>query len=153
MKIEKVNPVLIGEDKRLTNVSKDLKDKFSVFLEDAFKAQEGGNGIDMEEVSNSSVLQREITREEFPESSPVEDYTDGIKAELDKLEAFAGLLNSPDFSLRQIDEAADAVSREAVLGNDRGIGLGENDFLKNIEEEVRMLAVLESIKWRRGDYL
>lgn len=153
MKIEKVNPVLIGEDKKVTNVSKGLRDNFSGFLEDAFRVQESGNGIGMEKVNNSSVLQREITREEFPENSPTEGYADGIKVELDKLEAFAELLNSSDFNLRQIDKAANAFSGEAALGNDRRTELGKDDFLESIEEEVRMLSVLESIKWKRGDYL
>ena len=76
--------------------------------------------------------------------------TNRVNSAVDQLETFSNLLNSPEFNPRQIDKFVDTMSQTEIKSEGT---TSSNTTLHMIEEEIRMCSFLESVKWKRGDYL
>lgn len=81
---------------------------------------------------------------------PLMGVLDGALGQLDHL-CGHGAEAHPDLkavaqALTELGQTADAISRQAQ-------SLAEGHPLRRLAEEARVLAYVESVKWRRGDYL
>jgi hypothetical protein len=62
-------------------------------------------------------------------------------------------LQAHNLPLASVEEAISSLSREAEQLQAIVKGLPQNDALKELGEEMKVLAYVESIKWKRGDYI
>ncbi|MFP5213452.1 MAG: hypothetical protein ACLGPL_08745 [Acidobacteriota bacterium] len=76
-----------------------------------------------------------------------------LQASLDKLESVGQTLASGSADLKQVDGTINSLSDEVNGIQDSIQSLAEDDPLRQIGDEASVLAYVESIKWKRGDYL
>jgi hypothetical protein len=84
------------------------------------------------------------------DASPVET---AIDATLEQLERVSQLLHNPAVSSRKVDDAITLLSAEASKLQNDVDGLPGDHPLRQIATETSILATVESMKWKRGDYL
>lgn len=78
---------------------------------------------------------------------------DAIESQLGRLEEVGTALQNENVSLKTVDAALTQVGEEAK-GLDGSLeSLPEGHPLRQIGNELNVLAYVESVKWRRGDYL
>ena len=99
-----------------------------------------------------------ITRSEpsvLPAASGAEcsGVADAIESQLGRLEQVGTALQNENVSLKTVDAALAQVGEE-TNSLDSSLGaLPEEHPLRQIGNELKVLTYVESVKWRRGDYL
>jgi hypothetical protein len=84
------------------------------------------------------------------DAGQVETAIDGAIAQLDRV---GRLLHNPAVSPRQVDAAINLLSAEAEKLQNNVARLPDDHPLRQIAAETSVLATVESMKWKRGDYL
>jgi len=78
---------------------------------------------------------------------------DAIEAQLGKLEDIGTSLQDESVSLKNVDAMLTGLSAEAKSLDSSLEGLPDEHPLRQIGDELNVLTYVESVKWRRGDYL
>ncbi|MCX7822281.1 MAG: hypothetical protein N2260_02405 [Syntrophobacterales bacterium] len=141
MKITKIDSLPVREKEKLSNSSNISGDNFSVCLEGALEKQQIEGDVKMGRIQETISL---FCQENLPINRSMADTPSTVKLSIDRLEIFAKLLNSLDFDPKQIELVADEMAKAATENYEESLP---------VEEEVRMFSFLESVKWKRGDYL
>jgi hypothetical protein len=81
------------------------------------------------------------------------DVTSAIDAQLGKLEEIGNSLQDSNVSLKQVDEMMTGLSNEADNLQTSLGDLPSEHPLRQIGDELNVLSYVESVKWRRGDYI
>ena len=76
-----------------------------------------------------------------------------IDQALSALDRFAQALADPARTLKEIAPLADELESEAGRLSELGQGLPEGHELKDLTERTGVLAAVESVKFKRGDYI
>jgi hypothetical protein len=146
MKITKVH--LTQDDKSITPLSSQKPTgDFSAYLKDVLEQE--NMGVNMVKDNISAVYDDGVSGVLSSAEFSNED-TNRVNSAVDQLETFSNLLNSPEFNPRQIDKFVDTMSQTEIKSEGT---TSSNTTLHMIEEEIRMCSFLESVKWKRGDYL
>jgi hypothetical protein len=72
---------------------------------------------------------------------------------LDILEKYMTALGDPAMSLKQIAPLADDLDRGAMRLDKIATGLGQDDPIKGLTNETAVLAAVEALKFKRGDFV
>ncbi|MEJ5300861.1 MAG: hypothetical protein WHS38_07720 [Thermodesulforhabdaceae bacterium] len=149
MKITKVQ--LSPDDRNITPSSTQKPaDDFSSYLREILSQEksESVGAVMANEISpslsNDGLDSLLNARESF------ERIAENLNSAVDQLESIASLLGSPETDLRQIDDLVDVMAKLNFTSKDT---TSTDTSLMSIEEEIKMCSFLESIKWKRGDYL
>jgi hypothetical protein len=84
---------------------------------------------------------------------PVAGVEDEIGGVLDILEKYASALGDPSLSLKQIAPMADQLGQGASRLDQIAAGLGQDDPIKSLTSETAVLAAVEALKFKRGDFV
>jgi hypothetical protein len=76
-----------------------------------------------------------------------------IDVTIEQLERVGDLLHNPAVSPRKVDDAISLLSAEADKMQNNVTRLPDDHPLRQIAAETSVLATVESMKWKRGDYL
>ena len=77
----------------------------------------------------------------------------GVERTINRLADLQSALQDPKGGLKAVDAAIGDLSASAGEMQESVAGLPENHLLRQIADELSILAHVESIKYRRGDYL
>ncbi len=86
------------------------------------------------------------------QSSPTSQAISSISGVLDGLDSLRNALKGAN-SPRQIDSLVQQVSEQAAALADKTSTLPADSGLRDLAEETKVTAYMESVKWSRGDYL
>lgn len=78
---------------------------------------------------------------------------DAIEGQLGKLDEMGTALQDESVSLKKVDAMLTDLSEEAKSLDSSLEGLPQEHPLRQIGDELNVLTYVESVKWRRGDYL
>ncbi|MDR1657238.1 MAG: hypothetical protein LBT47_06750 [Deltaproteobacteria bacterium] len=78
---------------------------------------------------------------------------DEVGGVLDLLEQYMAALGDPQKTLKEIAPLAEDLSREASKLDQLAAGLKSSDPLKQITNDTAVLAAVEALKFRRGDFV
>jgi len=84
-----------------------------------------------------------------PELSQAISAIDGVLTQLDSLKDALQANGSP----KEIDALIEQISAQTAGLDDKMSGLPDNHQLRDLAEELKVTSYMESLKWRRGDYL
>lgn len=146
MKIKKIDSWQIGDEKKLTPTSRASTEDFSVYLQNMVEKARDVNNAEIKGVHETTEIA--LKENAVCNNLPVEAVA-RIDSILEDLETFSELLNSSEFDPKKADNMISSVLKTSI-GDDKII---TGDPLRSIEEEVRAFSLIESIKWKRGDYL
>ncbi|MDR2946794.1 MAG: hypothetical protein LBV79_08620 [Candidatus Adiutrix sp.] len=76
-----------------------------------------------------------------------------LESTLDKMEQYADALGNPAKSLKDIEPLAADLEQTAGRLSELSRSLPEGDPLKGMSNEAAVLATVEAMKFRRGDYV
>ncbi|MDR0882448.1 MAG: hypothetical protein LBP55_07885 [Candidatus Adiutrix sp.] len=76
-----------------------------------------------------------------------------VEKALDQMEKYAAALGDPDRSLRDIAPLAEDLQKSAGQLAEISQGLLESNPLKGLANDTAVLATVEAMKFRRGDYV
>ncbi len=84
-----------------------------------------------------------------PELSQAISALDGVLTQLDSLKNALQGVKSP----KEINALIEQINAQTAQLDDKMNGLPDNHQLRDLAEELKVAAYMESLKWRRGDYL
>jgi len=146
MKITKVH--LSPDDKGIKPLSSQKPTgDFSPYLKEVLEQE--SMGVNMVKNNVSAVYDGGVNGVPSSPEFSHED-TGRLSSAVDQLETFSNLLNSTEFDPGQIDKFVDTMFQVENKSEDL---TSLNPALRLIEEEIRMCSFLETVKWKRGDYL
>jgi hypothetical protein len=152
MKITKIDQPHVSDRIRNPSISNIADGNFSLYLDEILLQHDKENVVDSVYGTSSLDLPDDpvdnITSSETTGNSVMER----VKAAMDQLDAFAKILGSIDFDPVKTDQTVKEMIQKLLYDREESSSTAE-DVLKELREEVKMCSFLESIKWRRGDYL
>jgi len=112
-------------------------------------ASAGPSAVDL--LENSSMVGRIMAGQKIGEKAA----TPGQQLEnaLDQMEEYAAALGDTSRSLKDIEPLADNLQRTAGQLSELSQSLPEDDPLKGLSNDAAILATVESMKFKRGDYV
>ncbi len=84
-----------------------------------------------------------------PDASEAISALDGVLSQLDALKDALQKTGSP----KDINSLIEGINSQTAGLDDKMSGLPADHKLKDIAEELKVTAYMESLKWKRGDYL
>lgn len=153
MKITKVDRLYAQDPAKSTNTSNKPDGSFSVCLDDMLSMQQAAEST-VGSVQGPGLLDPPGNLLDNINSSETvgNKVMEKLSYSLDHLDAFAKMLGSVDFDPAMADETIRNVIQKIIHTREES-SIAEDDVLRNIGEEIKMCSFLESIKWKRGDYL
>lgn len=140
--------------KQRTQNSADKEDQgFAKILDDS-RSKDGSDnrpGVDAATLLSGSPVVSMILASQKIAKAP--DPTKQLENAFDQMERYATALGDESKSLKDIAPLADGLKKTADQLDELSRRLPENDPLKNLAGEAAVLATVESMKFRRGDYV
>ena len=145
---------VLNANKQKTQTSASQEDLgFSKLLEQQKStASEAGSGPTAAGLlENSSMIGRIMAVQKIADKS----VSPGQQVEnaLDQMEEYAAALGDTNRSLKDIEPLADNLQKTAGQLSELSQSLPEDDPLKGISNDAAILATVESMKFKRGDYV
>ena len=126
------------------------KDTFSSILNEALSGKEppAGAGAVAQADPVSALLLADISGADARKSC-----VNAVESAMGKLETVSTMLGKQNFDPKEVENLLGTVKAEADGLQEKLSALPEGDPLKQIGEELNVVAYTESMKWQRGDYL
>jgi hypothetical protein len=104
-------------------------------------------------LSQSSLAKLQIAKMQLESQATNEDVTEQVQEALSLLESYAVALGDPNNTLKDLAPMAEELSLSADSLNKLSSSLKNEDPLKSITDETATIAAVESLKFKRGDYV
>jgi hypothetical protein len=104
-------------------------------------------------LSQSSLAKLQIAKMQLESQATNEEVTQEVQEALNLLESYAVALGDPNNTLKDLAPMAEELSLSADSLNKLSKSLKNEDPLKSITDETATIAAVESLKFKRGDYV
>jgi hypothetical protein len=107
-------------------------------------------------LSQSSLAQLQIAQMQLTSQTSqatAKEVTEQVQEALSLLESYAVALGDPENTLKDLAPMAEELSLSADALNNLSKGLKTDDPLKGITDETATIAAIESLKFKRGDFV
>jgi len=115
------------------------------------QATETGGPTATRLLESSSLVGMIMAGQKIGESGPPAEKQ--LESALDKIEQYASALGDSSKTLKDIEPLASDLKKTAGELSELSRNLAEGDPLKSISNETAILATVEAMKFRRGDYI
>lgn len=156
MKISQINQGAVDQELQKTKPTGDGPMAFDRLLaEEAGKiggtTGETNRGAELEALSAVVPFQLESVLNDF--SDEYQEAELAVEGAIERMEKLQMALQDPSGSLKSVAAAVDELTAGAEELHQSVASLPENHQLRQIADELAVLAHVESVKYRRGDYL
>jgi len=156
MKILEIKPCDPGSEPKPAKPADGRPGEFSRLLaEESEKMGEAVRGAEsgMELMTLPSIVDFRLSavRNDFSEESRTAELA--VEGTLDRLEELQSALQDPKGGLKHVATAIGDLTSAAAELQGRVTGLPQDHPLRQMADELSVLACVESVKYRRGDYL
>ncbi len=156
MKINEISTWLAGQEaKRVKDSQESGKNDFAQLLKNEMTGP--GHDISLNDAiggpaSPLGIWETPAPMSDSSQQSGVPQAVSAIEGVLTQLDSLMTALQQTA-SPKEIDNLIQQINTQAAGLDDKMSGLPADHQLRNVAEELKVAAYMESVKWKRGDYL
>jgi hypothetical protein len=156
MKVQDITSTSIDlPSKDSKRIGKSAQDFGQLFQEELAQVSDAPEGLSASCVPSRVLSLDHLTFASIPDKAPgdvLQAATD-VDSAIEQMESLEQLLANTAVSPKQVDQAISSLASTADLLQQKVASLPAEHPLRQIGNELAVVAHVESVKWRRGDYI